>query len=416
MTTRNYATRKQDGNSTTHHDHSAADDLTDSISLQAVQRALNKSDGETLTPDTMMQLQRTIGNRAVLQLMRQNAQPAAKIPVSRSGTGSVIQRETGDDPITKRLLEYVQNMGEKEKVRELALHLLTAIEYMEKHKNKKAYDLLKDKGIAGSFNYDIKTVGKVVFGMIDEKTKKKPEEIEQEVVEAAGKGKHSPPGRINEKSLEDMSGSLKLPHVEYYPNCWDTSGKTGDGMKPEMLTPANNEMIAGYILPVMLEEWIHMFQHMSNSVLSKGVADFQKSPIFQQHQTGFVGDWNINEVDIYGVYRDLGWKHLLDVFRSRYPERMAYESFINPGFAKENPGSNSAPGSNENTKTGAETKKEEEEDVFKNFYSDHRLRKDDGKNAPTSDKNNEAKAREDDLKGRQNNVTEEKEKEGEEQK
>src|SRR5690606_21092860 len=90
-------------------------------------------------------------------------------------------------------------------------------------------------------------------------------------------------------------------------------------------TPANDEALAWQVLPIFLEEWIHMFQNRTGDLLSRGTREFQVSDDFTQDENS--GNWNLNEVDIYAIYRDLGWSRVLDEFVARYPERMKYKDF-----------------------------------------------------------------------------------------
>lgn len=87
-------------------------------------------------------------------------------------------------------------------------------------------------------------------------------------------------------------------------------------------TAGNDPQLAMIILPVALEEFIHVFQNLTGSHLSQGTDDFAASPAAQNHP-----EWDMHEVDIYATYRDLGWNNILPTFVGRYREREQYEGF-----------------------------------------------------------------------------------------
>jgi len=76
----------------------------------------------------------------------------------------------------------------------------------------------------------------------------------------------------------------------------------------------------------MLEEWIHLFQFQlnENEYLSDDTVAFGNSNAEEIER----GGWDLKEVDIYATYRQLGWISILKVFRERYKERDAFETFM----------------------------------------------------------------------------------------
>src|SRR5262249_37799798 len=95
-------------------------------------------------------------------------------------------------------------------------------------------------------------------------------------------------------------------------------------------TPETDPSLAQQVYPVVLEEWIHMFQHQIEGYLSEGTYQFLETPEVVQNQMlpDGQGRWNMREVDIYAVYRDLGWDQVVKTFQTRYTEREKYANFL----------------------------------------------------------------------------------------
>ncbi|MFB2772412.1 DUF4157 domain-containing protein [Pelatocladus sp. BLCC-F211] len=208
---------------------------------------------------------------------------------AKNQDSSVIQR----NPIINRLNHY--RTSQDVKVSRLATHILDIIGHIENSRWQQAYNLLYSRAMADRFNHTINLRSKYIdiTGLSNEK-------INVEVELGVDKGMYF----VNDKKLN-------LPDVALLPNN-DIS---------QAITPENNNYMAMKVLPVALEEWIHMFQHMIGGYLSGGTELFATST-----EVAANPQWSLNEVDIYAIYKDLGWLDILDVFRQRYQERQVYDS------------------------------------------------------------------------------------------
>lgn len=246
--------------------------------------------------DTLM-LQRTAGNRAAVQMVQR--------------TKPLIQR----DPIRERLIDHMQI--DNGPVTQLAMHIFNIMGDMDTGNYESANARLFSNDVAGLLGYSIKTNLKQI-----DSTGKQEEQIKREINVIISKSMH-------------FKGRLELPSITV---------KEGKGLsfnlttgEPEgERTPANDEALAWQVLPVFLEEWIHMFQNRTGDLLSRGTREFQVSDDFTQDENS--ENWNLKEVDIYAIYRDLGWNRVLDEFVARYPERMKYKDFADyQDFVKASP-------------------------------------------------------------------------------
>lgn len=87
--------------------------------------------------------------------------------------------------------------------------------------------------------------------------------------------------------------------------------------------PAEIPDLAEKIFPILLEEWIHALQFMISSPICDESILFEKSPQFKK-------SWNINEVDVFALYRNLGWSvEMLHEMEIIYDERVAFLDFSN---------------------------------------------------------------------------------------
>jgi hypothetical protein len=253
-------------------------------------QALKNLNRHGFTPSVVLQLQRTIGNQAVAQLVKRN-----------TGGSTRIQR----NPIKDRLIHFIQDLSQGPVINMLAQHILNVINALDSGNWATAYNLLYDRGVAKLAGHRINT--KNVF---INSTGKNPKEIKGEVDRAISKGMY-------------FKGKLDLPEVMV---------TQGNGFDPNARTPETDQELAQQVLPVVLEEWIHMFQHQIQGFVSHGTYLFQQSPEVQQNQMlpDGQGRWNMNEVDIYAIYKDLGWDVVLSAFKARYTERQKYEFFDTP--------------------------------------------------------------------------------------
>lgn len=234
----------------------------------------------------LLRLQQVVGNKTLSRML------------IKPGTTpkNVVQR----NPITDRLTTYI-NTGSNGAIRTLAQHLLTIIGHIDSGNFSAAYDLLQSNAVARSIQYSINTK----FKQIDGTNHRKWGEVLKEAEETAKQGMH-------------FKGKLLLPDVMVMVDDDITHAKT----------PQNDPTLANVMLPVMLEEWIHAFQTAIGGYLSEGTELFgQTADVVtnQQQPAGTMGRYDLKEVDIYAIYRDLGWNNVLDAFRSRYAERGLYE-------------------------------------------------------------------------------------------
>jgi len=234
------------------------------------------------SPAKIMELQRLIGNRAVQRLIAEQS--------------ALIQR----NPVTDRLEKYMDDVTQAPETRIIAQHILNVIAAINGGQWQTAYDLLTNNGIAGIVKAKIKIVK---FSVFDRKR------YETELFRAMKAGQYKPEGK--EITLPDME-------IAYM----DEMDLHSGGMQ-DMKTPANDQQLAMTFLPVMLEEWIHMFQYHIGGFVSYATESFERNKANEITANG----WNLKEVDIYAIYRDLKWFAILDEFRSRYTERQKFEEF-----------------------------------------------------------------------------------------
>jgi hypothetical protein len=207
---------------------------------------------------------------------------------AKNQDSSVIQR----NPIKERLNNYITT-SQNPIVVKLANHILTIINNLESGNWGQAYKDLYSKEVAKDCNHKINLKSAYI-----NTTGLNNVEINEKLESAIGKGMY-------------FAGKLDLPDVALLPNN-DIS---------QAITPSDDECLAKKVLPVALEEWIHMFQHQIHGYLSAGTELFATTPAYIKNQQ----EWNLNEVDIYAIYKDLGWSSVLDAFRPRYKEREVYE-------------------------------------------------------------------------------------------
>ena len=82
--------------------------------------------------------------------------------------------------------------------------------------------------------------------------------------------------------------------------------------------PEDQPVLAERILPIWLEEWIHAFQHFIAGPVSDKTIAFKESP-------DFLNSWDENEVDIFVIFKDLGWSEdMLLENEKMYDERIAF--------------------------------------------------------------------------------------------
>lgn len=229
-----------------------------------------------------MQLQRTIGNHALSQL------------IDRQVDSKVIQR----NPM-ETLERLIDDDKQSDKIRAIARHILTAIEAISSKEWQTAYNLLYNKSVAKIAGHLINLKSTYI-----DATDKEQSDIDAEIELAIGKGMY-------------FDGKLDLPDVAILPD--------NDFM--QAISPSEDGNLAMKVFPVVLEEWIHMFQHMINGFLSEDTLRFRFTEEFMENQrtSDSATGWNLNEVDIYAIYRELGWDEVLDAFRARYQERQVFE-------------------------------------------------------------------------------------------
>lgn len=183
-----------------------------------------------------------------------------------------------------------------EKIRILAGHILKIICCIEQKKWNEANDALNAKKVAQSCGFRIDTPMKVF------------DNIDDAITFARGRA-------MWYKSFK----KIRLPQVAI--------GKKGTS-EDEWKFPSEIPELATRIYPIWLEEWIHAFQYLIASPVCDQTIEFQKSPQFNK-------TWNINEVDVFAIYRDLGWcESMLNEMESRYDERIAFAKFSQKEHSK----------------------------------------------------------------------------------
>lgn len=266
--------------------HQTPDSLT--LDDYLAQKALENPTPQNLTPQIIGHLQRKIGNHAVAQLVSSTKQ-----------TAPVIQR----NPIKEKLTTYINDQGASQKIQKLAAHLLAAMNAIDAKNWDEAYRLLYDKAIAGEFGISLKSS----FIVISETSDKTQDQIEKEVNTQMEKGMR----------FENL---LVLPDVAVAPPRANPL---------DFKTAQNTGWMAMKVFPVLLEEWIHEFQHTIGGLLSDSTIAFSRSPEVQQNEQQVGGQkWNMREADIYAIYKELGWVDVLEDFKSRYEERQKLDEYM----------------------------------------------------------------------------------------
>lgn len=87
--------------------------------------------------------------------------------------------------------------------------------------------------------------------------------------------------------------------------------------------PNEIPLLAERIVPIWLEEWIHVFQYFIAGPVSEKTIAFTKSP-------AFLNTWDENEVDIFVIYKGLGLdEKTLQENEKIYDERIAFAKVDN---------------------------------------------------------------------------------------
>ncbi|MBW4439490.1 MAG: hypothetical protein KME04_20300 [Pleurocapsa minor GSE-CHR-MK-17-07R] len=253
-----------------------------------LQKALKEPTAQNLTPQVLGKIQRSLGNHAVTQL------------VSSAKKGSpVIQRNVIKDKLTA----HINNQGASQKIQGMAAHLLAAMNAIDAKDWDEAYRLLYNKGVAAQFGISLSSS----FIVVSETPGKSQEDIEQEVNTQMEKGMR-------------FENKLILPDVAVAP--------PGANIM-QFKNAQNTEWLAIKVFPVLLEEWIHEFQHTIGGLLSDSTVEFSQSPaVLANAQQGGERQWNMREADIYAIYKELGWATVLTDFKARYTERQKLDEFM----------------------------------------------------------------------------------------
>lgn len=225
---------------------------------------------------------------------------------------SVLRKRTPPDRLVQKRLEAIKNEHGLDTAKGfLANHLLIIIDIIEKCERRRAnwteaYEALYDQKFWSDLN-KLRPLGNnygcsVKRHEIDSKDFKTPKQQAKEIKSIM----------VSKCFYYNESGNMILPDFFI----------TVKHNALEAKTAENTNWVAKVMVPIALEEWIHMFQHMTNGYVSANTAAFSKSILWNR-----VG--NLNEVDVYATYRDLGWpKSLLDEFRKRYKERGRFEEYM----------------------------------------------------------------------------------------
>ncbi|MEM8637262.1 MAG: DUF4157 domain-containing protein [Cyanobacteria bacterium P01_G01_bin.54] len=220
------------------------------------------------------------------------SEPVIRLQSPEAASGLVIQR----NPITDRLTEIILNDQETEQVRLLADHILKIIQFINAQNWEQAHACLWDRKVAKQCGFRISSKNCFI-----DPTNKDQSTIDIEIEEAIKKGM-------------SFDKEIVLPEVSISPpNTF--AGRTA----------FNDAELAMRVLPVCLEEWIHRLQNKIGQVLSQGTEAFKihaETVEMEGYET-----WSWNEIDIYAIYKDLGWNSVLKAFKSRYVERKKYDDF-----------------------------------------------------------------------------------------
>jgi hypothetical protein len=217
--------------------------------------------------------------------------------VQQGGAGVVRRRPSliQRNPITDTLQQVGMDLTKADNVRFLANHLLGVITAMNAGRWADAHRDLYSDAAAKRLDHHIN----LRFLLI----KDGPADVVRAKVEQVlAKGMY-------------FKGQLNLPDIAV-------------GTVANARTPADDTALAKQVLPVVLEEWIHMYQNATNTFLSADTVTFQQKPEVVANQTSTGRKWSLNEVDIYAVYRDLGWFSVLSAFHNRYEERQKFEELV----------------------------------------------------------------------------------------
>jgi hypothetical protein len=178
-------------------------------------------------------------------------------------------------------------------VHSMSTRLIEIIQSLERKNYENAYSILYDSNILKTFGYSLKSSNFEICQDLECAKK------------AASKAMHwFPP-----------TSKLLLPEVYV--------GTPNDIQMGTMKTAENDPDVARSVLPVILEEWIHMFQFEIGGYLSPDTSLFMASSEGQH-----IDRDKLNEVDICAFYRDLGWHDILPDFYERYHERALFRQFI----------------------------------------------------------------------------------------
>lgn len=253
-----------------------------------LQKALKEPTAQNLTPQVLGKIQRSLGNHAVTQLVS-----------SAKQASPVIQR----NPIKDKLTAFITNQGASQRIQQLAAHLLAAMNAIDAKNWDEAYDRLYDKGVAAQFGISLNSS----FIVIKETPEKTQEDIEREV-------------NLQMENGMRFENKLILPDVAVAP----------PGANPlDFKNAQNTEWLAMKVFPVLLEEWIHEFQHTIGGLLSDTTIEFSQTPaVLANAQQGGERQWNMREADIYAIYKELGWATVLQDFKARYTERQKLDEFM----------------------------------------------------------------------------------------
>lgn len=204
----------------------------------------------------------------------------------------------GEKTLITRLKSIRDDKSRSREVRKMAGYLVDIIRYLDNKKWEEARKILLEK--PAEFGYSVQCKPKELSG---DRTK-------------------------DEKTIENESSVFMFYHKDkklQYVDCIIRKGNN----PLEWQTARNNGWIAQRVLPLMLEEFIHMFQHHKKGYVCLDTTNFAKSSIYKKNK-GTYG-WDLDEIDIYATFRQLGWKNLLQPCRGRYEGRKAFEKWMQSG-------------------------------------------------------------------------------------
>lgn len=236
-----------------------------------------------------------------LQLQADKSAPVQRLSKRSKIAGGVMQllgpsSNVGNGPgmsIQATLLGVAQDNGRAMHVRALANHLIQAINAISAGQWATADGLLYNRTFAKNVGASIN----LIYEQIDP-TGKTPHAVASEITEAAIKGMYY----ADSKKLD--LPSIGLVRGNDYGNAQG---------------PQDNPDWAWIVYPVLLEEWIHMFQNEAGRLVSQSATMFAQGEEFAQNP-----DWDAHEMDIYAIYRELQWDTVLDAFVGRYTVRRAF--------------------------------------------------------------------------------------------